>query len=165
MVVFALFNQFFRTKAIYLCTPALVLPFNYLTIIFGVFLDIFFFGETYGGLKLFGILLASFGLFSKFILLYMHQHQSKVEDNWTLLSLYICLFILLCVICSFASCWITIYFNNIYVGILTIVHLWQFGISLFFIFCSSLSNCYLLSLNDFNLWEFVISLSTLWSFG
>lgn len=75
--LFAFLNQFYRAKAIFLCSPALVLPFNYLTVIFGVFVDIVFFDSSYSALKIFGMILASFGLFSKFILLYIQNNKEQ----------------------------------------------------------------------------------------
>lgn len=70
MVIFAFGTQFFQAKALFLCKPALILPFSYCSVILGFALDTLLFDAKYNGLKIVGMVMASGGLFSKFIALY-----------------------------------------------------------------------------------------------
>lgn len=65
--------QYLTAKAMYLCTPAFIMPFNYVAVIFGVFLDYFFYDAQYNGFIIIGMLMASGGLFSKFVLAYFDK--------------------------------------------------------------------------------------------
>jgi hypothetical protein len=70
MLVFAMGAQYTRAKAYFMCYPALVMPFNFLTIIFGLLIDILVFdSKKYNITIIIGMALASLGLFSKFIIL------------------------------------------------------------------------------------------------
>lgn len=69
LVGFAFSAQYLRVRSIYLCSPALVMPFNYVTVILGVAIDLLVFGSHYNGPIVLGMILASLGLFSKFVLL------------------------------------------------------------------------------------------------
>ena len=69
MCIFAYLTQLFRTKRIYLCSPALVMPFNYLNVILGLIVDILVFNAHYNWIIVLGMILASAGLLSKFIIL------------------------------------------------------------------------------------------------
>lgn len=72
LVLFAFGTQFLQTKAMYLCSsPALILPFSYVSVIFGLVMDVFIFDSKYNGLMIVGMIMASAGLLSKFILLYL----------------------------------------------------------------------------------------------
>lgn len=71
MVVAAFLTQLFQTKSIFLCPPALIMPFNYVSVIVGLLIDVFVLGATYNWLMVVGLIMASAGLFSKFILLYL----------------------------------------------------------------------------------------------
>lgn len=69
LVILAFTAQYLRVRSIYLCAPALVMPFNYLTVLLGVLIDTVIFGLHYNGYMVIGMVLASLGLFSKFALL------------------------------------------------------------------------------------------------
>jgi drug/metabolite transporter (DMT)-like permease len=74
MVIFAFGAQFLQTKAMFLCSsPALILPFSYVSVIFALLLDVFVFGAVYNGLMVIGMAMASVGLFTKFILHHLSQ--------------------------------------------------------------------------------------------
>jgi hypothetical protein len=77
MSLFAYLAQWFRVKSIFLCTPALVLPFNYLNVILGLLVDILIFNSHYNWIIIVGMGLSSAGLFSKFILLKINQEKKK----------------------------------------------------------------------------------------
>ena len=53
-----------------MCSPVLIQPFNYLGVVFGIIVDMLFFNVKYNLLTFIGVTLTSFGLFSKFILLF-----------------------------------------------------------------------------------------------
>ena len=69
MVAFSFLTQYFRAKSLFLCSPALVQPFSYLTVIMGILFDILFLGSSYDILMVLGVVMTSIGLFSKLILL------------------------------------------------------------------------------------------------
>ena len=69
MFVFAYLAQYMRVRSVYMCSPALIMPFNYLTVIFGLLFDVLVFGAHYDWKSIIGMTLASAGLLSKFILL------------------------------------------------------------------------------------------------
>lgn len=69
LVLFAFLTQFTQAKAMYMCTPALLMPFSYVSVIFGFLIDLIVFDAKYNGLKIIGMIMASFGLFSKFLVL------------------------------------------------------------------------------------------------
>lgn len=72
IVLFAFGTQFLQTKAMFICSsPALVLPFSYVSVIFGLLLDVVVFDAKYNGLMVVGLIMASAGLFTKFILLHI----------------------------------------------------------------------------------------------
>jgi drug/metabolite transporter (DMT)-like permease len=72
IVLFAFGTQFLQTKAMFICSsPALVLPFSYVSVIFGLLLDVLIFDAVYNGLMIVGMIMASAGLFTKFILLHI----------------------------------------------------------------------------------------------
>lgn len=70
MIIFAFVSHYLKTISFYMCYPAIVLPFNYLTIIFGLIIDLLVFSsKSYNILIVLGMILAGCGLFSKFLLL------------------------------------------------------------------------------------------------
>lgn len=76
MVIFAFASDYLRTISYFMCYPAIVLPFNYITIIFGVIIDLLVFEiKNYNFLIILGMLLSACGLFSKFLLL-----RFKLDD-------------------------------------------------------------------------------------
>lgn len=75
MAIFSFASQYLRTKSIYMCSPALVMPFNYFAVIFGLILDILAFNSHYNATIILGMILSCMGLFSKFILLYIRKKE------------------------------------------------------------------------------------------
>jgi hypothetical protein len=72
MTIFAFGCQFLQTKAMFLCSsPALILPFSYVSVIFALLIDVIVFNAIYNYLMIIGMIMSSAGLFSKFILLYL----------------------------------------------------------------------------------------------
>lgn len=70
LILFAFGANYLKTISFFLCYPAIVLPFNYLTIIFGLIIDLLVFSsKSYNILIVLGMILAGCGLFSKFLLL------------------------------------------------------------------------------------------------
>jgi hypothetical protein len=64
-------TQYFLAKAAYLCSPALIMPFSYISVIVGFVIDILLFDAQYTWLMMIGMVMASIGLFSKFVALYL----------------------------------------------------------------------------------------------
>lgn len=79
LVLFAFLTQYLQAKAMYLCSPALILPFSYFTVIMGLIIDVFVFNAKYNGLMIIGMIMASTGLFSKFLLLYVQPDSNKTD--------------------------------------------------------------------------------------
>jgi drug/metabolite transporter (DMT)-like permease len=52
-----------------MCSPALVQPFNYLGVVFGILVDVIIFDISYNIITFIGVMLTSLGLISKFLLL------------------------------------------------------------------------------------------------
>lgn len=71
MVMFAFFTQYLFAVALYLCSPALITPFSYFSVIVGFLIDLVVFDAQYNALKVIGMCMASLGLFSKFVTLYI----------------------------------------------------------------------------------------------
>ena len=69
-MLFAYSSQYIRTWSVFMCSPVLIQPFNYLGVVFGIIVDMLFFNVKYNLLTFIGVTLTSFGLFSKFILLF-----------------------------------------------------------------------------------------------
>ena len=69
MVLFSFLTQYTRALSVRSCSPALVQPFSYLTVILGMGLDYIFLDTDYNLLMTIGVLLASLGLFTKLIML------------------------------------------------------------------------------------------------
>lgn len=80
LVLFAFLTQYLQARAMYLCSPALILPFSYFTVILGLLIDVLVFDARYNWLMVIGMIMASVGLFSKFILLYLQSDQSKTHQ-------------------------------------------------------------------------------------
>lgn len=74
MVLFAFLTQFCLARATFMCSPALVMPFSYVSVIAGFIIDILLFDAQYGWVMILGMCMASIGLFSKFIALYFTTH-------------------------------------------------------------------------------------------
>ena len=70
MVLFAFLTQYLLAVALYMCSPALITPFSYFSVITGFLIDLLIFHAQYDKLKIIGMCMASFGLFSKFVALY-----------------------------------------------------------------------------------------------
>ena len=81
MVIFSFSTQYFQMKAVFLCKPALVMPFSYFSVILGFVLDTLVFDAKYNGLMVVGMVMASVGLFSKFVALYFEQGQQEKEKG------------------------------------------------------------------------------------
>ena len=81
MVIFSFSTQYFQAKAMFLCKPALVMPFSYFSVILGFVLDTLVFDAKYNGLMVIGMVMASVGLFSKFVALYFEQGQQEKEKG------------------------------------------------------------------------------------
>ena len=81
MVIFSFSTQYFQMKAVFLCKPALVMPFSYFSVILGFVLDTLVFDAKYNGLMVVGMVMASVGLFSKFVALYFEQGQKEKEKG------------------------------------------------------------------------------------
>lgn len=77
LVTFAFATQFFQAKSVFLCSPALVMPFSYFSVIFGFVIDALIFNVKYNGLMVIGMVMASVGLFSKFIALYFDDNKRE----------------------------------------------------------------------------------------
>lgn len=73
VVLFAFLTQYLQAKAMYLCSPALIMPFSYFSVIVGFLIDLLVFEAKYNGIMMIGMVMASFGLFSKFVVLYMDK--------------------------------------------------------------------------------------------
>ena len=69
MTMFSFCTQYCRARSVYLCSPALVQPFSYLTVVLGIIFDVFIYGADYNLMMVAGMCLTSVGLFSKLILL------------------------------------------------------------------------------------------------
>lgn len=70
LVIVSFLVQLLQTKALYLSSPALIMPFGYFSVVLGMILDVFLFNAKYNAIMVVGMVMASIGLFSKFILLY-----------------------------------------------------------------------------------------------
>ena len=68
MTVLAFITTYLRVKAFYLSSPALVLPFGYVTVVLGMSIDILVLDADYNLITILGMALTSTGLFSKLIL-------------------------------------------------------------------------------------------------
>lgn len=77
MVFFGFLTQYLTAVTVYMCEPALVMPFLYFTVVFGFLIDHFFFKIEYNSLKIIGMCLASLGLFLKFVSLYWKKGEKK----------------------------------------------------------------------------------------
>jgi drug/metabolite transporter (DMT)-like permease len=78
-------SQYIRTWSVYMCSPALIQPFNYLGVVFGIIVDVVIFDISYNAITFVGVMLTSLGLFSKFLLLLFakkskEQHVETVEN-------------------------------------------------------------------------------------
>lgn len=69
LVILAFLGQYFKVKSVYMCSPALIMPFNYLTVILGLLIDLVVFDSHYNWMIIMGMALASCGLLSKFIMI------------------------------------------------------------------------------------------------
>jgi drug/metabolite transporter (DMT)-like permease len=69
LVILAFLAQYFKVKSVYMCSPALIMPFNYLTVILGLLIDLIVFDSHYNWMIIMGMALASCGLLSKFIMI------------------------------------------------------------------------------------------------
>ncbi len=79
LVLFAFLTQYLQAKAMYMSTPALIMPFSYFSVIVGFIIDVFVLDAKYNLMKIIGMMLASFGLFSKFIVLYYDKKKIEKE--------------------------------------------------------------------------------------
>lgn len=76
MVAFAFLAQYMKVRSVYMRSPALIMPFNYLTVVFGLLFDILVFESHYDWKSIIGMGLASTGLLSKFLLLKVQGDNS-----------------------------------------------------------------------------------------
>lgn len=74
LILFAFGAHYLKTISFFMCYPAIVLPFNYLNIIFGLIIDLLVFSsKSYNILIVLGMILAGCGLFFKFLLLMLKR--------------------------------------------------------------------------------------------
>lgn len=71
MITFAFASQYLKAKSVYMCSPALVMPFSYLSVIIGLILDIWIFRSHYDYFAIIGMILSCLGLLSKFVMIYI----------------------------------------------------------------------------------------------
>jgi drug/metabolite transporter (DMT)-like permease len=76
-VLFSYSSQYIRTWSVFMCSPALIQPFNYLGVVFGIIVDVLVFDIHYNLTTFLGVMLTSIGLFSKFLLLFAKKTKSK----------------------------------------------------------------------------------------
>lgn len=69
-VAFSFLLQISIAKALYLSSPAVVMPFSYVSVIFGLVIDLVIYDAKYNWLMIIGMVMASGGLFTKFIMLH-----------------------------------------------------------------------------------------------
>lgn len=72
-VAFSFMLQIFVAKAMYLSSPAVIMPFSYVSVIFGLVIDLIIYDAQYNGLMIVGMIMASGGLFTKFIMAYFDK--------------------------------------------------------------------------------------------
>lgn len=77
MITFAFVSQYLKAKSVYMCSPALVMPFSYLSVIVGLALDIWIFKSHYDTLTIVGMVLSCFGLLSKFVMIYIVKKEQE----------------------------------------------------------------------------------------
>jgi drug/metabolite transporter (DMT)-like permease len=77
MVLLGFMAQYFLAKATFLCSPALIMPFSYISVIIGFVIDILLFDAQYTWLMMIGMIMACIGLFSKFVALYLVKNTNN----------------------------------------------------------------------------------------
>jgi drug/metabolite transporter (DMT)-like permease len=78
LTAFAFGCQYLATKAMFLCSsPALISPFSYVSVIFAMLFDLFFYKAVYNWITVTGMIMSSMGLLTKFILLHLHPQTTN----------------------------------------------------------------------------------------